>query len=148
MKAATIPKDLIDVLLEQRARIEELFQLVETSKGKEQKEAFAELAELLQVHEAAEAEIVHPLAAVSIDAGVAVTEQRLEEEEEAKELLERLIKTGPGGAGFDEDFQLLRTSVLEHAVHEERYEFKHLRASQPPETLVELAEKFLRRQRV
>ncbi|WP_117210454.1 hemerythrin domain-containing protein [Allorhizocola rhizosphaerae] len=150
MRAATTvvrQKDLIDVLLEQHALIEELFQLVETSRGKAKKEAFTELAALLQAHEEAEAEIVHPLAAATIDAGIEVTQERLEEEAEAKELLAQLIKSGPGSAAFDDDFQQLRASVLEHAVHEERYEFKHLRASQPPETLVELADKFLKRQK-
>lgn len=131
---------VIDLLLEQHARLEELFQLVETSKGKAKQSAFKELAELLLVHEASEAEVVHPLAAQSIDSGVEVIDERLEEEDEAKELLQKLIKAGTGDAAFDADFQLLRTAVLEHATREERYEFYRLRASHPHEVLVELAE--------
>lgn len=142
MKAAT--KTLVEVLLEQHARIEELFQVVETSKGRQKREAFEELAVLLQAHEAAEAEIVHPLAARSIESGVEVIDERLEEEDEAKEVLAQLIEVGPDSADFDEEFQLLRTAVLEHATREERYEFKHLRAALPEEELMELGERFQR----
>src|SRR5688500_11874673 len=99
--------NLFEMILDQHARIEELFQLVETSKGKERGAAFDERAQLLEMHEAAEREVGHPLAAQSIDEGVAVTEERLEEEDEAGELLAKLVDAGPGSAGFDEDFQLL-----------------------------------------
>jgi hypothetical protein len=142
MKPQTLQPSLFQVILDQHARIEELFQVVETSKGAEKREAFKQLAELLERHEAAEREIVHPLAAQSIDEGVAVTEERLEEEDEASEMLAGLVKAGPSSAAFDEELQALRLAVLEHATREERYEFKHLAAHRSPEELAELATRF------
>jgi hypothetical protein len=99
----------------QHAQIEELFQLVETSKGKDKQAAFEELVLLLEVHEAAEAQLVHPLAAQDPDSGAEVINARLEEEDEAKDLLAGLIETGTTRQSFDADFQALRTAVLEHA---------------------------------
>jgi hypothetical protein len=131
---------VVDLLLEQHALIEELFQLVETSRGEARQAAFEELAALLRVHEAAEAELVHPLAAQDPDSGAEVINARLEEEDEAKEVLARLIESGTAHASFDEDFQVLRTAVLEHATREERYEFGRLKATHPQDFLVRLAE--------
>ena len=53
----TMQLTVIDLLMEQHARIEDLFQLVETSTGEARQTAFEELAQLLQIHEAAEAEL-------------------------------------------------------------------------------------------
>jgi phage terminase small subunit len=131
---------VIDLLLEQHALIEELFQLVETSEGEAKQAAFDELAALLQMHEAAEAELVHPLAAQDADSGEEVINARLEEEDEAKDLLAGLMESGIGAASFDPDFQALRAAVLEHATREERYEFNRLKAIHPSEFLRHLAE--------
>lgn len=131
---------VIDLLLEQHARIEELFQLVETSAGEDKRAAFDELAALLQIHEAAEAELVHPLAAQDADSGTEVINARLEEEDDAKDLLAGLIESGTEAASFDTDFQALRVAVLEHATREERYEFGRLKDTHPQEFLVRLAE--------
>lgn len=131
---------VIELLLSQHARIEELFQLVETSTGPARQQAFEELARLLQVHETAEAELVHPLSAQSIDEGAEVVDARLEEEEEAAEALSVLVRLGTAGAEFDDLLQQLRLAVLEHAAREERYEFKQLRAAQPYDVLTQLAD--------
>lgn len=142
MKPQTLQLSLFQVILDQHAQIEELFQVVETSKGAQKRDAFHQLAELLQVHEAAEREIVHPLAAQTIDEGVAVTEERLGEEDEAAEMLAELVEAGTGSAGFDEELQVLRLAVLEHATREERYEFKQLAAGRSAEELAELGRRF------
>jgi hypothetical protein len=133
-------KTVIDLLMEQHAQIEELFQVVETATGEARQTAFEELTKLLQIHEAAEAELVHPLAAQDPDSGDEVVNARLDEEDEAKDLLAGLVKAGPDAASFDADLQLLRTAVLEHATREQRYEFGRLRASHPHDFLVRLAE--------
>jgi hypothetical protein len=139
-KTERMQMTVIDLLMEQHAQIEDLFQVVETAKGAARQTAFEELAELLQIHEAAEAELVHPLAAQDSDSGDEVINARLDEEDEAKELLADLIKAGPEAASFDADFQLLRTAVLEHATREQRYEFGRLKAAHPHDFLVRLAE--------
>jgi hypothetical protein len=50
-----------------------------------------------------------------------------------------LIEGGVDADGFDEGLLLLRTSVLEHARHEERYEFPRLRQHVPADRLRQLA---------
>ncbi|MER7166158.1 hemerythrin domain-containing protein [Micromonospora sp. NPDC000207] len=131
--------DVIDLLLAQHARIEELFRMVAASEGESRQHAWDELTRLLAVHETAEEEIVHPLARGSIDGGADVVDARLDEEREAKELLKGLVDDGPQTPDFDARFAALRTAVLEHATREERYEFVQLRAAHPPERLANLA---------
>ena len=53
--------------------------------------------------------------------------------------LKVLIEGGVDADGFDQGLLLLRTSVLEHARHEERYEFPRLRQHLPADRLRQLA---------
>jgi hemerythrin superfamily protein len=130
---------VIDVLLAQHARVEELFRAVLSSTGDARRDSFEELVHLLAVHETAEEEVVHPLARGSIDAGDAVVDARLAEEREAKEILKRLFELGPQAPEFDAEIRRFRIAVLEHAKREERYEFPHLRAAHSPVKLRALA---------
>jgi Hemerythrin HHE cation binding domain len=119
--------DVVDFLLGQHARIEELFATVIKSQGKARARAFDELADLLEVHEMAEQQLVHPLARNSIDAGPDVVAARLAEEQKASELLTALRAKGVTHPGFDSGIVALRDAVLAHATYEERYEFTQLR---------------------
>jgi hypothetical protein len=131
--------DVVDLLLAQHARIEELFLLVAGSTGETRRDAFDDLARLLAVHETAEEEIVHPLASDHIDGGEALVEDRLAEERQAKEMLAELVEADPDDDGFDTALLLLREAVLTHARYEERLEFTRLRAALPPAQLRMLA---------
>ena len=129
-------EDVVDLLLAQHARIEELFLLVIGSTGEARKDAFDDLVRLLAVHETAEEELIHPLVRTLPGAGGdAVVEDRLAEERQAKETLTTLIDGGVDADGFDTGILLLREAVLEHARHEERYEFNQLRQHVPAERL-------------
>jgi hypothetical protein len=119
--------DVVDVLLAQHARIEELFKAAIEETGAARREAFEDLVRLLAVHETAEEAVVHPLARGNIDAGDEVIDARLAEEHAAKELLTDLYDKGVEDAGFDTGIVRLRDAVLAHATYEERYEFTHLR---------------------
>ncbi len=119
--------DVVDLLLAQHARIEELFKATIEATGAARREAFEDLVHLLAVHETAEEEVVHPLARGSIDAGDEVVGARLAEEHAAKELLAHLYDEGVEDAGFDAGIVRLRDMVLAHATYEERYEFTHVR---------------------
>lgn len=130
--------DVIDLLLEQHARIEELFQEVITTAGEEQRENFHRLVRMLSVHETAEEMLVHPLARRSVDQGDAVIEARLEEERAAKEILVELDRRGVGDPEFLTLLAALRSAVLAHATHEERYEFTRLREANSRATLLAL----------
>ena len=131
--------DVVDLLLVQHARIEELFLLVAGASGERQREAFDDLVRMLSVHETAEEEVVHPLGRGLADGADALIDDRLKEERRANEMLKELVGTGPDGEGFDEALLLLRDAVLTHARYEERYEFPHLRQHIEAEKLVSLA---------
>jgi hypothetical protein len=131
--------DVVDLLLTQHARIEELFLLVAGSTGDAKREAFDDLVRLLAVHETAEEEVVHPLGRRIADNGDAVVDDRLDEERRANEMLAQLVEAGVDDDGFDVALLLLRSAVLMHARHEERYEFPYLRAKVPAAQLRALA---------
>jgi hemerythrin superfamily protein len=132
--------DVVDLLLQQHARIEELFVLTAGAQDEAKRDAFDDLVHLLAVHETAEEEIVHPLArSLPSAGGDAMVDDRLAEERQAKQMLTTLIDDGVAADGFDNALLLLRNAVLTHARHEERYEFPHLRQHVAVERLVALA---------
>lgn len=133
-------RDVVDLLLTQHARIEELFVLVAGGEGETRRDAFDDLVRMLAVHETAEEEVVHPAARkLPGGGGDALVEDRLQEEREAKELLQTLIEGGVDADGFDTGLMMLRKSVLEHARHEERYEFPLMRQHLSPGQLRTMA---------
>jgi hemerythrin superfamily protein len=132
--------DVVDLLLAQHARIEELFILTAGSEGEAKRDAFDQLVHLLAVHETAEEEVLHPLARTLPGAGGdAMVDDRLAEERQAKEILTTLIDGGVDAEGFDAALLLLRDAVLMHARHEERYEFPRLRQHVAADRLATLA---------
>jgi hemerythrin superfamily protein len=120
--------DVIDLLQTQHGMIRNLFDEVEQAPADERGEAFTRLVRLLAVHETAEEEIVHPFARHAIDGGDGVVDDRLAEENEAKELLSRMDEAGPDAPDFMPNLLMLRAAVEAHARSEERYEFAQLRA--------------------
>jgi hemerythrin superfamily protein len=117
--------DAVDLLLTQHARIEDLFREVLEAVDEHKAAAFDDLVRLLAAHETAEEQVIHPLARLSGDG--ALVDARLEEERQAKELLQRLFEGGTTARGFDAGLLDLRLAVLGHAKREERYEFPQLR---------------------
>ena len=121
-KAAQLPEaDVIRILLEQHARIRELFTEVQSESGDHRQHAFDELRALLAVHETAEEMVLRP---VSKDvAGEAVVDARNHEEEEATQALYELEKMDVASAEFLSRIAQLELAVTNHAEHEEREEF-------------------------
>lgn len=120
--AARLPEgDVIRILLEQHARIHDLFDEVARSAGARRQEAFDELRALLAVHETAEEMVLRPMTADIVADDVA--KARNLEEAEATELLKSLEQTDVSDPEFDRQFALLRTAVDIHADAEEREEF-------------------------
>ncbi|MEV4481623.1 hemerythrin domain-containing protein [Micromonospora coxensis] len=132
-------EDVVDLLLAQHARIEQLFLLVIGSTGETRRDAFDDLVKLLAAHETAEEEVVHPLARTLPGGSDAMVDDRLDEERQAKETLKTLIAGGVDADGFDVGIILLRDAVLTHARYEERYEFPRLRQHVPADRLRSLA---------
>ena len=119
--------DVIDLLIAQHGRIRDLFDEVEQAPAGERSEAFTRLVRMLAVHETAEEEIVHPYARAKIEGGDGVVDDRLAEENQAKQLLQSMDQAGPAAPDFMENLLLLRGAVEAHARSEERYEFAKLR---------------------
>lgn len=120
-------EDVVAYLVAQHTEIRGLMRTVVSTAGQQRRDAFGRLVRLLSVHEAAEEEVVHPVARRNLDAGEDMVAARLAEENEAKQMLEQLEQLDPDNASFVQDFQLLRTAVLTHAISEQWYEFSRLR---------------------
>ncbi len=94
---------MVEPLLAQHALIRDLFDEVEKASAIERPEAFQRLVRLPAVHETAEEKIVHPSARHGIDGGDAVVDDRLAEENEAKQLLVEMDKAGADDPRFAEN---------------------------------------------
>jgi hypothetical protein len=136
---ATRQRDAVDVLLAQHEQIRELFGQVTAADGARRRELFADLVRLLAVHEAAEEELVHPIARKGGVVPELVVQARLDEERQAKRDLAELYDLGTDHPHFAAGLERLRSLVLEHAQREEREEFPAMRLGVPPGQLVELA---------
>jgi hypothetical protein len=120
------PTDVVDFLSNQHEQIKSLFATTLSASGDSREKAFIDLRRLLAVHETIEEEIVHPRAKRKIANGEAVVGKRLEEEHEAKTVLQKLEKLDVDSDEFTQLLTELRDAVLEHADHEERDEFARL----------------------
>jgi hypothetical protein len=125
LEAAQLPEgDVIRILLEQHARIRELFTDVRTAMGGHKRQAFDELRALLAVHETAEEMVLRPISTGA--AGEVVVTARNKEEAEATTVLKDLDRMDVTSALFGRKLATLETMVLRHAENEEREEFPHV----------------------
>jgi hypothetical protein len=138
-RPVAVQDDVVELLIHQHGEIHDLFAEVRTSEGDARQQAFDRLVRLLAVHETAEEMIVHPLARTVLPGGADVVDDRLAEEQPAKEMLSRLETLGPGDPGFLPLLEELRLAVLAHGRAEERYEFVKLREEIDAEALTQLA---------
>ncbi len=120
------PTDVVDYLVSQHEQIKSLFAETLSASGQAREKSFVELRRLLAVHETAEEEIVHPRAKRKIADGAAVVDKRLEEEHEAKTVLQKLEKLDVDSEEFTRQLTELRDAVVDHAEHEEHDEFSKL----------------------
>ena len=132
LKAAELPEgDVIRILLEQHARIRELFSDVKSAEGEHKEQAFDELRALLAVHETAEEMVLRPVSKSA--AGEGVADARNEEEAEANKVLKKLEGLDCSSAEFDETLAEFEKSVDEHAEKEETVEFPYILAECDPD---------------
>ncbi len=133
--------DAIEILIAQHDQIKQLFALVESSEGDERQREFDHLRALLAVHETAEEEVIRPITRSSVPNGEAVADARIEEENEAKEVLAKLEKLGTESSEFMPTFLELKKSVLAHAESEEHEEFVGLRSAKTPDELRQMGKR-------
>lgn len=134
MQTGDQQSDVVGVLLAQHQQIQKLLDRVTQASGESRQEAFDELREYLARHETAEEMIVRPLTR-GVDGGDAVASERMDEENESKDVLSHLESLDVTSAEFDKTFAEFRESVLEHADAEESQEFPLLRANVDPDKL-------------
>jgi hypothetical protein len=144
----TQQQDAVDVLLAQHERIKAMFGEVPAASGQHKQDLFEDLVRLLAVHEAAEAELVHPLSRRDNAAGDAVVDARLAEEQQAKRDLADLYEMGTADPRFDAGLVRLQQAVLAHAEHEQQEEFPALRRAIPAEQLTTLAGRVLTAEKI
>lgn len=132
-------KDAVDLLIDQHNEIKDLFTRVVSAGGTRRHELFRDLVRLLTAHEAAEEEIVHPMARRKIDRGDRVIRERLREEREAKHALAELVRLGPDHPEFERKCAALAEIVIAHATQEETEEFPAMRETFPAEQLRKMA---------
>src|ERR1700722_116894 len=121
------PDEVVAFLKAQHNLIEDMFDEVLLASDPEAREKpFAALRQLLAVHETAEEMLEHPRVRRQAHAGDAVVDARLKEEHEAKELLSQIEKLDITSQQFIDELTKLRQAVLDHAHHEETYEFPKL----------------------
>lgn len=109
--------DVTTLIRQQHDQVRRL--LTEVGSGRNVEDNFCELRRLLAVHETAEEEVVYPMLRTTGEEGTRITEARLMEETEGKQILSELEKKEPGSAEFTKLFEKLRTAVTEHASAEE-----------------------------
>jgi hemerythrin superfamily protein len=121
------PDEVVAFLKAQHNLIEDMFdQVLHASDPHAREKPFVQLRQLLAVHETAEEMVVHPRVRREVDAIDSIVDARLEEEHEAKELLSRIEKIDITSQQFVDELTKLRDAVLDHAQHEESYEFPKL----------------------
>lgn len=126
--AAKLPEgDVVRILLEQHARIRDLFTEVKGSAGARKQELFDELRQLLAVHETAEEMILRPTSRRV--AGDSVVDARNHEEARANEVLARLEKLDVSTPDFDKELAGFEKAVSDHADAEELEEFSQILAA-------------------
>ncbi len=121
-KAAALPEgDVIRILYEQHAQIQDLFASVEQASGGRRQEVFDELCALLAAHETAEETVLRPVSRET--AGADVVQARNQEEEKANQVIAELRGLDVNGSEFDRKFADFKGAVVDHAEHEENDEF-------------------------
>jgi hemerythrin superfamily protein len=128
--------NIIDILVQQHARIRELFAQVKATEGKRKAETFDELRVLLAAHETGEEMVLRPVSAA--DAGKDVVDARNSEESEANRVLADLEKMDMSSSAFESAFASFEQAVLDHAEHEEHEEFPAVRDREDSDKLVSM----------
>jgi hemerythrin superfamily protein len=121
------PEDVVAFLKAQHNLIEDMFdEVLHASDPHAREKPFVQLRQLLAVHETAEEMVVHPRARREVETFDSIVDARLEEEHDAKQLLSRIEKLDITSTEFIDELTKLRDAVLDHALHEETYEFPKL----------------------
>jgi hemerythrin superfamily protein len=122
--------DVVAILTAQHEHVKTLMTKVLATSGAERHEAFDQVRYTLAAHEAAEAEVLHPLARADVPAGDdAVVTDRLAEEDEAGAAITKLERLDVDTEEFTAGFRALQEAVIAHAEAEEHQELPAITAA-------------------
>jgi hypothetical protein len=125
-EAAVIVPDVIHVLLRQHDQMRSLCTDVRAS-GIDKKGLFADLYQLVNVHERGDLAVVHPAARRNTANGDRTAVACMTEGENIVRALAELHALGVEHASFDSKFAIVHQAIHDHTAHEERDEFPLLR---------------------
>ena len=131
-------QDAIEFLLEQHRQVEKLIEQIKTASAESRGDLFDDLREMLAVHETAEELVLRPVTKATGDAGKRIANERIAEENEAKQVLADLEKLDPASDAFITEFGSFAADVLEHATNEEQQEFPLVRRDNDADRLAKL----------
>jgi hemerythrin superfamily protein len=121
-EAAELPEgDVVRILLEQHARVRDLFAQLQDAPAAGRQDLFDELRALLAVHETGEELVLRPQA--EGDAWKHVADERNQEENEANQVLADLEGMDTASEAFLDKLTAFEKAVDQHAEAEERDEF-------------------------
>ncbi len=132
-----------DLLRQRHEQIKTLFDQTIAAEGQARSELFDCLRATLAVHETVEEMFVHPLARSISDAADTSVMQRLEEENEAKQMLTELEQMTTEATGWGAAFLQLKNAVLHHAEAEEADLFPYMDQFLSEEVKQQLADNIL-----
>lgn len=136
---------VISILLQQHAKIRELFAAVHVASPEQRQEPFDRLRELLAVHEAGEELVLRPVSRK--DAGARIVEARNHEEIAATRALAELEGMDTATEQFAARLGELAQAVSDHAEREEAEEFPAVQGAHTEQELRVLGEKLLKVER-
>jgi len=142
--------NVIDLLTQDHAEVDELFRRVNLSEKPESLEELTkQIVHDLSVHAAVEEQFVYPLVRAKLDDGGELADEAIEEHQEAKRLLADLEKQEAGSAEHSATMEKLIAAIRHHVEEEEGEMFPKLREATDDQalarmgTLVEEAKKLV-----
>ena len=133
--------DVVSLITQDHAAIEQRFSEFESAAAGTHGELFVKLRDQLVRHEYAEQAVVYP-EIQGLDGGSKVSDARLAEESAAEKALAELAKLEPGSPEFLSSLAGLRSSVLAHAHNEEAEVLPLLAVHEEHDRAVYLGQKF------
>jgi len=142
--ATTDTLDVTTMLERQHEQVKLLFASIGDGKTPTAADDFCELRRMLAVHETAEEMVVYPALRKLGAEGERVANERLAEEDKAKQVLHELEQIGVHEPAFAAKIAEFKQAVLAHAEAEEREVFSRLRKTASPDTLNTMGKALLR----
>lgn len=130
-----VSPDVVDVLRREHALIRQLCIDVQAAGRARRKDRLAVLQHAVHQHELGELAVVHPAASSSGPNGDTVARACQAEGEKLERTLTELGRLGVEHPGFDAGFAALSGALADHAIRQERDEFRLLRRYIPAQRL-------------